>query len=178
MKKLISSLITLFLLLNINCQTINNFPHLCEFENNFSCNWFNIENGQDFHWLTSKENNSYVFVISLSKARKKQAWLEAEIDLRNVKKAEIVFNYKIENLVSDSEIDLKDIKPGTLQLDINHKGKWKYDLWHKHSSNSEWKKQRINLSEYCGGLVILSFTGYLEIPWSEICLDNILITAK
>ena len=139
---------------------------------------FNIENYNDSYWLISSENNGHVFVTALSEANEKQAWLEAEVDLRNVKKAEIVFNYKIENLVSNSEVNLNGNEPGTLQLDVNYKGKWKYDLWHKHSSDPEWKKQKIDLSEFCGEVILISFTGYLEVPWSEVCLDNILLTAK
>lgn len=171
MKKVISSLIALFMLLNINCQVIDYFPYLCKFDNNSNDNWFNVENGENFYWLTSSDSDSHVFVTSLSDTSGKQAFLEAEVDLRSVKKAEIIFIYKIQTLTPG-------IEPGVLQLDLNHKGKWIYDLWHKHSSDLKWKKQKIDLSEYCGESVLLSFTGYLKTAWSEICLDNILITAK
>ena len=103
MKKILSCMITLFLLLKMNAQIVDEFPSFCDFEDNSSCYWFNIENYNDSYWLISSENNGHVFVTALSEANEKQAWLEAEVDLRNVKKAEIVFNYKIENLVKDLE---------------------------------------------------------------------------
>jgi len=178
MKKIISNLIAFCFLLNANSQVITNFPYLCEFEVHSDCRWFNAED-DDFDWLFSLNENRHVFVEFSIEQKEKQAWLEAIVDLRDVKKADITFIYKIQTNVSlASTSSKKNIKPGTLQLDINRGGEWEYNLWHDHSNGIKWKKQKIDLSEYCGELVVLSFTGYIEVPQSDICLDNILITGK
>ena len=154
---------------------IDEFPYTCDFDD-YNTDWVNVDDDDDFDWLISSDENSYALVSSLSEIEEKQAWLEAIVDLRDVKKADITFIYKIQTLVPlSSTSNRKNIKPGTLQLDINYKGEWKYDLWHNHSSDIKWKKQKIDLSEYCGELIVLSFTGYIEVPETDICLDNITI---
>ncbi len=179
MKKIIINLIIIFLFVNVNSQIIDDFPYLCEFEEYSDCKWFNVEGRDDCDWLYSLDKNRYAFVKSLNEVEEKQAWLEAIVDLRYVEKAKLVFDYKMLSSISiSSTSNIKNIKPGTLQVDINHNGEWKYGIWYTHSNDIKWKKQKIDLSEYCGELIIVSFTGYIKTPKTDICLDNILITGK
>jgi hypothetical protein len=174
MKKIKNSLLLIVLLLNNIIYTqnpvIDQFPYLCEFEKYSDCKLFNVGN-DDLEWLFSFEEDRYIFIYRDSiDELEKQAWLECIVDLRNVETAKMSFDYVLASA--------NNLLPGTLQVDINYKEKWKYGIWHTHLNDIEWKKQEIDLSRYCGRLIIISFTGYIEVPESHICLDNVLITGK